>query len=91
MNTKNLEVHVEDNRVWLNTEDELLTLPKHVLETMLTELVKELNEATPKSKVDEKIKAYIQFLEWRVKMWKTTAFVVTGLYFAWSIFRIFFK
>ena len=88
MNTKNLEVHVEDDKVWLNTKDEILALPKAVLETMLTELVKEIRGSIPKNNVDKKLQLYIELLEHRVKLWKITAFVITGIYLVWSIFRL---
>ena len=87
MNEDNtVKIFVDDTNVRLETKATMI--PKHIVEQILNEVLKETKDNIPKSKVDAGLRKYIEYLEHNRNLWRFTALVISALFFITSIIRI---
>ena len=90
MNEDNtVKIFVDDTNVRLETKATMI--PKHIVEQILNEVLKETKDTIPKSKVDKGLRGYIDFLEYSRKLWKSIAILTNVLYLVIGILKLVIK
>lgn len=84
-----VKIFVDDMNVRLETKATMI--PKHIVEQILNEVLKETKGNVPKSKVDKALKGYIDFLEYSRKLWRRIAILTNVLYLIIGILKLAIK
>ncbi len=81
-----VKIFVDDMKVRLETKATMI--PKYLVEQIITEVLKETQDRVPKSKVENGLRGYLEYLEHSRNLWRVTALVISTLFFLTSILRL---